>query len=89
MATATYGYVAESISPRTVINSLDRSLAADHVAVFRPTVTDADRIAAITDAFGHIGKPYDFEFDFNVTTRIVCTELVYRGYHNRAPPALS
>lgn len=38
---------------------------------------------AIAGAFGHIGKPYDFEFNFNVSTRIVCTELIYRCYHKK------
>jgi hypothetical protein len=44
----------------------------------------ADEIAsAIAEAFGHLGKPYDFEFDFNNSSRVVCTELVYRSFHHR------
>jgi hypothetical protein len=41
-------------------------------------------VEAIAEAFARVGKPYDFEFDFNVSTRRVCTELVYRSYHGRA-----
>jgi hypothetical protein len=43
----------------------------------------SDIASAIGEAIGHLGKPYDFEFDFNNSSRIVCTELVYRSYHNR------
>jgi len=38
---------------------------------------------AIGEALGHLGKPYDFEFDFNQSSRIVCTGLVYRSFHKR------
>ncbi len=79
-----FGQVIEAISPRAVISPLEKCLFADHVAVLRPNVSAAERAAALTEAFGHLGKPYDFEFDFNVTTRIVCTELIYRCYHGRA-----
>ena len=27
----------------------------------------------------------DYEFDFNISTRIVCTELIYRCFNNRGP----
>ena len=79
-----FGQVIEAISPRAVISPLEKSLFADHVAVLRPNVSLWDRTAALAEAFAHLGKPYDFEFDFNVTSRIVCTELIYRCYHGRA-----
>jgi len=81
---APFGHVLEAISPRVLINPLEKCLYADHVAVFRPNVSPLQLCESLTEAFGHLGKPYDFEFDFNVTTRIVCTELVYRSYHRRA-----
>ena len=50
----------------------------------RPNVSSELQRCALREAFAHLGKPYDFEFDFNVTTRLVCTELVYRAYHKKA-----
>ncbi len=77
------GCVIEGIAPRVRLASLESSLNADHVVVLRPTVAREELAAALGEAFGHLGKPYDFEFDFNVTSRVVCTELVYRCYHHR------
>ena len=79
-AAGPHGLVLEAISPGVVISTLEQCLCADHVAVLRPNMSGPDLEAAVIEAFGHVGKPYDFQFDFNVTTRIVCTELVYRSY---------
>jgi hypothetical protein len=76
-----HGVVLEAISRGVVISTLQQCLCVDHVAVLRPNISGSDLEAAVIEAFGHVGKPYDFQFDFNVTTRIVCTELVYRSYH--------
>ena len=78
-----FGYVLEALSSGVAINPLERCLIADHVVALRPCLADDELLSAITEAFGHLGKPYDFEFDFNVTTRLVCTELIYRSYHGR------
>lgn len=73
--------VVESVSEGVVFNTLVHSMAADYVAVLRPRrLSDADRAAAIGRAFTHAGKPYDFEFDFATSDKLVCTELVYQCY---------
>jgi hypothetical protein len=79
------GCVIEGVAPRVRICPLETSLHADHVVVLRPNLPRQEIAAALGEAFGHLGKPYDFEFDFTVTSRIVCTGLVYRCYHHRGP----
>lgn len=72
--------VIEAVSEGVILNSLTHSLHADYVAVLRPRATDPQIAAAIIRAFENIGKPYDFDFDFQDTSRIVCTQLVCVAY---------
>lgn len=77
------GCVIEAVNPGVIIRSLEQALQVDHVAILRPRIGTISLNQAIADAFSHVGKPYDFEFDFSISTRLVCTELVYRIYHGR------
>lgn len=73
--------VIESVSEGVIFNTLDHSIHADHVVVLRPRRLSEKQIGeAIVRAFSHQGKPYDFEFDFFTSDKLVCTELVYRAY---------
>lgn len=72
--------VIEAISEGVVFSSLEQVMHADFVAVLRPRLSPARKDAAIERAFAHLGKPYDFDFDFFSTDALVCTELVYRAY---------
>ena len=72
--------VLESVSEGVIANSLTESMHADYVAVLRPRLGDDLKAQAIARAFAHVGKPYDFEFDFFSADKLVCTELVYRAY---------
>lgn len=72
--------VIEAATSGVVFSSLEEFAAADHIAVLRPRVSQARKDAAIARAFSHYGKPYDFDFDFFSTDRLVCTELIYRAY---------
>lgn len=82
-------HVAMYVGDEQVVESmkdgvLEREMASpfgnDSVAVIRP-VLDAETIQlAIERARSHVGKPYDFDFDFTRADRLVCTEVVYRSY---------
>ena len=83
------GWVIEAIPRGVRLNPLSVCLTADHVAVLRPSLADSELRQALLAALGHLGKHYDFEFDFNVSSRLVCTELVYRCFHGRGDIAFS
>ncbi len=73
--------VLESISEGVVFTSLEHSIGeADSVALLRPRLPPDKIREAIARAFSHAGKPYDFEFDFFTSDKLVCTELVFRAY---------
>lgn len=80
-----FGHVLEGLAPRVQINPLEQCLAADHVLVLRPNISVQSRQDALKEALGYFGLPYDFEFDFTLSTRVVCTGLVYRSFHGRGP----
>jgi Permuted papain-like amidase enzyme, YaeF/YiiX, C92 family len=77
------GSVIESVFPFVQLTPLEKCLQVDHLLVFRAALPKEEIAGAIAEALGHLGKPYDFDFDFNSTSRIVCTGLIYRSYHGR------
>lgn len=74
--------VIEAVPEGVRITTLARCLGvADSAAVLRPEGVAPDNIRrAIARAFHHLGKEYDFEFDFFSADKLVCTELVQRAY---------
>lgn len=61
------------------------TLEVDALVVLRPPLEAPDLEAALRRAASHTGKPYDFLFDFRTADRMVCTEVVYRGFHGIGP----
>jgi hypothetical protein len=59
----------------------DDTLEVDALVILRPPLAGTELAGALAGAMRHGGKPYDFAFDFRNADRLVCTELVYRGYH--------
>ena len=72
--------VVESMKDGVREREMSSPFGNDSVAVIRPML-DAETIQkAIVRARSHVGKPYDFDFDFTRADRLVCTEVVYRSY---------
>ena len=73
--------ILESVSEGVVFTSFERSVGeADSAAFLRTRLEPARLRECIARAFSHAGKPYDFEFDFFSTDKLVCTELVFRSF---------
>ncbi len=64
-----------------LFRSLEDTLNVDCCTVLRPQLQPDEIAAALSAAITHHGKEYDFEFDFRRANKLVCTELVYRGFH--------
>lgn len=60
---------------------LTHTLHVDAFTVIRPQLEPPLLAHALSRAAEHEGKFYDFEFDFRRSDRLVCTEVVYRGFH--------
>lgn len=73
--------VLEAKKDGVLFRPLTETLSVDAVAVLRPKLERSQIAAALAQAIAHEGKLYDFEFDFFRSDRLVCTEVVYRGYH--------
>jgi hypothetical protein len=74
------GRVVEAMKDGVWIRSLASPFTADAITVIRPRLSEQDVTQAIGRALFHDGKPYDFDFDFTRSDRMVCTEIVYRSY---------
>ncbi|MCP4804989.1 MAG: hypothetical protein GY913_16990 [Proteobacteria bacterium] len=71
--------VIEAISEGVVFNTLEHA-SGDYLAAMRPRLSQKAKAQAIVEGFEHLGKPYDFDFDFATDHALVCTELVFRMY---------
>ncbi len=73
--------ILEAVPQGVRMTTLEHCIGiADAAAVLRPRVTESQVREAIGRGFSHLGKSYDFDFDFFSSDKLVCTELVYRCY---------
>jgi permuted papain-like amidase YaeF/Yiix C92 family enzyme len=72
--------VLEAISEGVVFTTLEHSFDADSAVALRPRLQPVEKAQALVRAFRYMGRPYDFNFDFQTDSALVCTELVYKSY---------
>lgn len=73
-------FVLESMKDGVKVRPIESVFGSDAIAVLRPKINQIQIEKAIKRALTHEGKPYDFDFDFKRSDRLVCTEVIYRGY---------
>ena len=71
--------LVEAHKPGVTLSTLAES-SGDALVALRPRVGKGGKALAIVEAFRHLGKPYDFDFDFATDHALVCTEVVWRAY---------
>lgn len=71
--------VIEAVSEGVLLNTLEHA-SGDYLAALRPQLDKVAKAQAILEAFGHLDKPYDFDFDFATDDALVCSEVVWRSY---------
>jgi 1-acyl-sn-glycerol-3-phosphate acyltransferase len=73
--------ILEAVPDGVRMTTLEHCIGvADSAAALRPRISEAAVRDGIARAFSHVGKPYDFDFDFFSTDKLVCTELVCRAF---------
>jgi len=72
--------VLEAMADGVWLRSVRSPFSVDSVAVIRPNITPGQISDALVRGMAHESKPYDFDFDFTRSDRLVCTEVVYRTY---------
>ena len=72
--------ILEAISEGVSFTSLEYTASADSIAVIRPRLSKRDKAQAILRAFHYSGRPYDFNFDFQTDSALVCSELIFKAY---------
>jgi hypothetical protein len=73
----------ESTAEGVVFKALEETCAVDSVATLRPRLSKVAKAKAIARAFGFVGLPYDYRFDFATNDSFICSELVYKCFRSR------
>ena len=72
--------VIEALGEGVMFNPLPRTLFADYAVVVRPRVSAEQIAEVLVRAFEYVGTPYDFDFDFATTDKLVCTQVIYLAF---------
>jgi hypothetical protein len=72
--------VLESMKDGVQIRTLASPFSSDSIVVLRPQLSPDQIAQGLARVMAHEGKPYDFDFDFRRSDRLVCTAVVYRAF---------
>jgi phosphatidylglycerophosphate synthase len=72
--------IIESKRSGVILTSIEVSGNADYLAAMRPRLSPKEKFDVMVAAFAHLGKPYDFNFDFSTDQALVCSELIYKSF---------
>jgi len=78
------GNVVEAKKDGVLLRELDETLKVDSFVVLRADVDAEVHAEVVSRAMSHVGKLFDFAFDFKQADRLACTALVYRSWHGLA-----
>ncbi|MGJ8644928.1 MAG: YiiX/YebB-like N1pC/P60 family cysteine hydrolase [Luteolibacter sp.] len=78
------GNVVEAKKDGVLLRELDETLKVDAFVVLRAGVDEGVLSEVVSRAMSHVGKLFDFSFDFRQADRLACTALVYRSWHGLA-----
>lgn len=82
-------HVIEAISEGVSLTTIEHSASADSFAALRPRTSKREKAIAVARAFGYVGRPYDFNFDFHTDSSLVCSEVLYKAYEGSVTFPLS
>jgi len=74
------GRVIEAMKDGVHLRSLESPYRSDSILVLRSQLKPESIRKVVARSFMHVGKEYDFSFDFTVANRLVCTEVIYRAF---------
>ena len=77
--------ILEAKKDGVLLRQIEETLQVDAFTIIRPKLDSSDITTALSRARSHVGKLYDFIFDFRTTDRLVCTEVIYRTYNAIGP----
>ncbi len=84
-ATGSSANCIEAVAEGVVMSSTRRltKLAMSKVLILRPILSPSDSVSHLATVFSHLEEPYDFKFNFSDTSRLCCTESIYRSLDGR------
>lgn len=74
--------VIESIEEGVVIKPISNIAKVDYFSAVRPRVSKEEKMKAIINAYGFLGRPYDFFINIDSNDAFICTSLIAKSFES-------